>query len=414
MDTLEKIIKTQLCLGCGICQALGKEYNYQVELTKSGFYCLRLPTERNLMTEKNILSVCPGINLVNENNKTPWGTHLEAYNAWAKDETIRYRGSSGGVITALCCYLLEQKTVDGILQIGKSKNHVLFNELHISKTRDEVISNSASRYAPAKGFSNILHILESSTETYCLVGKPCDIAAIKRLITLYPAYKERIKYFISIFCAGMPSYNATLKLLAQNHPGGILPETLRYRGNGWPGTFKAEYADKTSIEISYHDSWGKTLGRNLLFRCKICPDGIGLSADIAIGDAWRTTNGYPDFSDRPGESFVLIRTAKGSELLKQACHNNVVECIELNVERLAEMQPVQYQRRLLAGYRIYALKWSRMIPFHFLGGSFFPLMRKISLNKGIRNGLGTIIRYIKLPKKTPAFNDIDNFSDRLT
>ena len=70
--------------------------------------------------------------------------------------------------------------------------------------------------------------------------------------------------------------------------------------------------------MSYPDSWGKILGRQLQFRCKICADGVGELADIACGDAWYTVDDQPDFEERPGRSLILCRTEVGRGVVSEA------------------------------------------------------------------------------------------------
>lgn len=99
------------------------------------------------------------------------------------------------------------------------------------------------------------------------------IAGMQNFISAYPQYRHKVKYYLAIFCAGMPSYKATEKALA-TFGKKEKPQTLRYRGDGWPGYFTATYQDGASCRMTYNESWGKILGRDLGFRCKICPDGI--------------------------------------------------------------------------------------------------------------------------------------------
>lgn len=69
--------------------------------------------------------------------------------------------------------------------------------------------------------------------------------------------------------------------------------------------------------MTYNDSWGKILGRELGFRCKICPDGIGMLADISSGDSWNTKDGYPDFTEGDGKTFVLYAQIKDGNCLRK-------------------------------------------------------------------------------------------------
>ena len=107
--------------------------------------------------------------------------------------------------------MLEKHYVDAVLHVGVCTNSYLYNELKLSLSTEDVLSNIRSRYAPAMVFNNIKHIFESTEYSFGFIGKPCDIAGMQNFLRLFPQWKDRVRYYISIFCAGMPSYNATIK-----------------------------------------------------------------------------------------------------------------------------------------------------------------------------------------------------------
>ncbi len=388
---LDKIISNELCIGCGICESVGKENGYKMNLRTNGFYYPQYPEKRDKKVETFISRICPAVNINGVPSKDIWGRVLSANIAWSNDEEIRYKGSSGGAITAFCVYLLENKYVDAVLQVGKDENHFMHNKLKIARTRTQVINNASSRYAPASVLNEIETILSKSEEKYCFVGKPCDILGLKNYISSKPQYKDRIVFSIALFCAGIPSYNATMDLLKETGRTEN-PVSLKYRGGGWPGNFEAKYADKSVYKTSYTHSWGKVLGRQVHFRCKICPDAIGLLADISVGDAWESIDGYPDFTEKPGRSFILIRTALGKSIFQKMKDNEAVSEEMLDMNQLALIQKYHYQRRLYAGWRL--------LPIHVISGFLFTfkhmnfpfLMRKIPFLNGIRAILGVIKR----------------------
>jgi coenzyme F420 hydrogenase subunit beta len=263
--------------------------------------------------------------------------------------------------------------------------------MKISRKREDIINNAQSRYAPALTLVNIKQILDSSNERYVFIGKPCDIAGVKNLIDLYPDYRGRFVLFISIFCAGMPSYNATEKTWKLSGREDA-PINLKYRGEGWPGDFKATWEDGQEFRLSYHDSWGKILGRQLGFRCKICPDGIGMLADVAVGDSWNTKDGYPDFTDAKGRCFVFVRTELGQEVMSDACKSGYIEYHNLDVDRIKEMQAYQHSRRKLVGWRLLPVKIATIGLIDFKGLGIGTQAKNANLNKGIKNMIGSIKR----------------------
>jgi coenzyme F420 hydrogenase subunit beta len=270
----------------------------------------------------------------------------------------------------------------------------MYNSLHISRTKDDVLKNASSRYAPALVLHNISEILSETNEKFVFVGKPCDITAIKNYLERYPQYKSKIYYYISIFCAGIPSYNAT-EILLKNAEKETEPLCVKYRGDGWPGNFEAQYQDGYIFRKSYNESWGQVLGKNIHFRCKICPDGIGLFADIVAADSWETKDGYPDFEEKEGKSFVISRNAQGEELLKNAINSNYIKVEELNINDIKYIQPYQYRKRYEVGFRILGIQLCTFFSLRFLNFRLVNRMSQYNYLKGIKIVLGTIKRHIQ-------------------
>lgn len=369
-------------------------------LTARGFY---EPEFKNVSTanENTIKSICPGTTIQandKQSHKSIWGDVVSVSNAWAKDDEIRKTSSSGGVTSALAIYLLESGKVNAVLQVGVDDNTYLYNRLRISRTKEDVLKCNASRYAPAAVFNDILSIFENTgDDVFAFVGKPCDIAAMQNLLRVYPKHQNRIGYYLSIFCAGMPTYNATKQALA-TFGKKEEPVRLQYRGNGWPGFFTATYSDGSSCRMTYNESWGKILGRTLGFRCKICPDGIGMLADIASGDSWNTKDGYPDFTEGDGKNFCFIRTQRGQELFDDVVKAGYVESESLNVADIKDMQRYQYERRHMVGWRIAAVQLVTMGLLDFKGLGYVSTALKANKIRAMREMFGTLKRIIKIRK----------------
>lgn len=397
MTKIVEIIKNDLCLGCGLCEAISQG-ECKMRLNRKGFY---EPETIGTEWDDKICNICPGITIQNRSqgkHLSIWGNVLQVSNAWAADGNIRRQSSSGGVTSALAIYLLESQQVDGILHVGVQEGTYLYNKLYVSRDRNEVLKRNASRYAPAEVFNRIIDIFEANRlETFAFIGKPCDIAAMQNFIAAYPKYKHKVKYYLAIFCAGMPSYKATEKVL-ETFNKKEKPQSLRYRGDGWPGYFTATYQDGTSSRMTYNDSWGKVLGRDLGFRCKICPDGIGLLADVASGDSWNTKDGYPDFTEADGKNFCFIRTDKGLELFKEAEEKNYIVTERLDVNEIRYMQRYQYDRRHLVGWRIASVQFLTGSILHYNGLGFYQTALKGNMVRGIKDALGTTKRLIRLKR----------------
>lgn len=386
---LQKIVRSSLCLGCGLCEVLAKRDTVSMHLAENGFYEPVMTKKMPSAVAAELNQLCPGIRINCIDTSGSFCGKIEGvYEGWANDPVIRKRGSSGGTITALASHLLESKQVTGVLQVGTKKGHYMYNELKISRTVQEVCACSSSRYAPSLMFDRMDEILNCPGEEYLFIGKPCDVMTLREYTASHPELQSCVKYWISLVCAGMPSYNATQKLVDQAKDGSPVV-SLRYRGDGWPGDFKVQFNSGNTYRCSYNDSWGKVLGRDVRFRCKICPDGIGQYADIVVGDAWHTKNGYPDFTEQEGKSFLLLRTKEGVEVIENAQKANIVSLISLDINNLKQMQPYQYHRLQTTFYKL--------IPAYLITNGLLRIrnlrLSSFSFFKGCRISLGTIFRY---------------------
>ena len=381
-------------MGCGLCASVLGDEKCKMHLNGEGFYEPRVIQPLSSPESKLVKKLCPGIHVETKSHKGVWGSMISVCEGRAADADIRHKAASGGVVTSLAICALERGLVDAVLQVGVRDDSYLYNELRVSRSKEEVLRNAQSRYAPALVLHRIKEIFDSSTESFAFVGKPCDIAAMKNFTRLYPQYAERVKYYISIFCAGMPSYNATVKTWQMSGHQDE-PESLKYRGDGWPGNFVASFEDGTTFQLSYNESWGKILGHHVGFRCKICPDGIGMLADVAVGDSWNTKDGYPDFTESDGRCFCMVRTSAGDGLMKTALENGYIETKALDIKNIKQQQAYQYKRRKLEGWRLVPVQLLTGGMLHFKGLAIWRQALSANFRVGIRNMRGTYKRFKK-------------------
>ena len=342
-----------------------------------------------------VQAVCPGIRLEHAPRTSPyhpiWGPVTQVRTGQAIDAEIHREGSSGGVVSALAVYLLESNQVDFVAQIAVARTDPLANEVQMSRTRADVLRAAGSRYAPAAPLSRLEEFL-STGQRFALVGKPCDVAAVRNLGRVDPRVGVQIPFLLSFMCAGVPSIKGTHELLSQLGMEANRLRSFRYRGDGWPGMARAVGLDSQVAEMDYAKSWGTILNRHLQFRCKICPDGTGEFADVVCADAWYGKDGYPDFEERDGRSLVLTRTAVGESLVQEAVHAGAIVVSDLAITEIDRMQPYQLNRKQVVLGRLLATRLRR---------GWAPRYRRLGLVKAslgarplvwLRNAIGTFKR----------------------
>lgn len=347
-DILQTVLKADLCAGCGACAALAPE-SVRMRIDTKGFF-RPAPLRKLTRTEsRQIAAVCPGIS---QSGHPPealshllWGTYLSVHQGWATDPDLRYEAASGGALSAVLVSLLDTGKVDAVLSIAADPDMPIGNKSVLTLNRDEILAQSASRYAPSKPLEDVRSLLDRP-ERFAFVGKPCDVAGLRNWARQDPRIDERFPVKLSFFCAGVPSLTGAKEMCRSI---GIDPKNvsaLRYRGRGWPGQATACATDGREASMRYQESWGDILSKHVQHRCRICADGIGLDADIAFADAWQCdAAGYPSFEEQPGRSAILVRTETGSRILERAISSEILETLPLPIESLTSMQPGQRRRR---------------------------------------------------------------------
>lgn len=336
-----------------------------MKLDPSGFMRPSFETSVDKCTKiqrSEFRDICPGRRVAAVRDKGTerhpyFGPILNSWQAWATDDKTREAGSSGGTITALTTWLIENNEGFSVVGAKASEDNPRVTVPITIMSKEDALKAAGSRYAPVANLAAANAMSEKA-----FVGKPCEASALSRLAA--HRQSDEIPLLISFFCAGVPSQNATNSLVEKLGVGLSASVTsLRYRGDGWPGQFHVTDSDGKTGSMTYDQSWGKELGPTMQWRCKICPDGVGESADIVAGDYWASDeSGYPVFSEQDGVSVLIARTIRGRNCILAAASAGVIQLQSVDLDNVAEIQPLQTLRRrtvfgrltgrLLAGKRV--------------------------------------------------------------
>ena len=396
IKTLKDVVDWGLCTGCGACHfACNKGAVKLVNIPAVGIRLQFITAGCAGCTE--CLSICPGYQVngglsqngacSTSNGFEEIGPVLEVWEGHASDPQIRHKGSSGGVLTALAVYCLEHEGMKGILHTASAPAEPWKNVTVMSSTREEVLSRAGSRYAPAAPCGG-LDKIEESDGPAVFIGKPCDAAAVTMLRQQRPELAKKLGLVLTFFCAGTPSTNGTLDLLKSMDVSADNVSTLNYRGEGWPGEFRVGYGPGSQQKsMSYDESWAKLTGYRPL-RCNLCPDGLGRVADISCGDAWHAYNE----GGSPGKSLVLVRTARGREILRRAIAAGYVTLAPANAETVKAAQPGLLQRRRELFGRLLALRLMMIPTPRFSNFSLARSWMRLSMGRKVKTVAGTLRR----------------------
>ena len=418
--SIEKVVSGHMCTGCGACAYVNSS---QLQMMDTAAHARRpqirsagqelfelLPVLTNSTDlgcgATNAAAVCPGIDWPAAPPKplsghpelhAEWGPVLEVWEGFAVDPEIRFRGSSGGVVTGLALYCIEQSGMEGVLHVRARADAPLLNETVLSRNRESLIQGAGSRYSPASPCEELGQI-ENASNPCVFIGKPCDVAAVVKARKILPQLDRNLGLTIAIFCAGTPSIQGTIELarsLGANDPTQI--ESVRYRGQGWPGEITAIWRDEQSGEsvtssVSYEEGWGRILQKHRSWRCHVCADHTGEVADVSVGDPWYRPIGQGD----PGQSLVLVRTERGRKLVREA-----VERGYLHLERREGWVMDASQPHLLRARRS---TWGRAVVSRLMGVNaprhpgmplFSSWWKHLGLKARLQSLTGTLSRVFK-------------------
>lgn len=365
---IEDIVTGGLCIGCGLCRSLAGADHIRMVTTPEGRerpVALAPLSEQTLAT---INAVCPGTRIEGARPETLpegveidpiWGPAVPAALtiAHAGDPEVRYRGSAGGVLTALGQHLLRSGEVALILHVRASPEAPMRSLATVSETPEAVLEAAQSRYGPAAVLEDLNGVLARGLP-FAVIAKPCDIGALRRLAEIDPRAKALLRYCLTFACGGVSDLGKSRDLLdnRQFDEGDL--RLFRYRGHGNPGPTRVEAKDGRGFELTYREMWADEESWRSQPRCKICPDAIGEAADLVATDCW--PGGAPE-GDDAGFNAVLARTRTGVDLLEKAVAAGALKVVRpIGFRDLDLFQPHQVRKKRAVWARLEGMRAAGM------------------------------------------------------
>jgi len=397
INNLNDIVEAGLCAGCGICESIAGREAVEMKLSRDGRIRPLSKTTLDSPTFDQILQVCPGVTVTGPQVKSAhpvWGPIVSLHRGWARDEKTRFHAAAGGTLTALGMYLIRTGKVDSVLHIKASPENPPLSDAWVSTTVQEVYDGAQSRYGPGASLTKVHELLEEG-RTIAVIGKPCDINAIRNLQQISERAKKQIPYCLSIFCGGTMSLNS-LETMVEHF--NVTPDELslyRYRGEGWPGTAHMVTRDGREFDLTYEQAWlddDVPWKYDLQFRCKICPDAIGETADVSCPDGWIMKDGKPVYDEAPGVNLVIARTRAGEELIREAESEKVLTLEAFTTAQLDEMHDDHRDRKTHWPARMLGLRLTGQPTIKVEGYRMVSAILAAGLRYSLRSFWGTFRR----------------------
>lgn len=242
------------------------------------------------------------------------GTYKQVVTARSTDKQIQKIAQDGGIASALLCFALDEKIIDGAVVAGPSE--VMWKpEPTVALTSDEILAAAGTKYT----FSPNVWMLKQAVRQYGLekvgtVAIPCQTMGIRKMQS-YPFgvrfLADKIALLVGIFCMENFPYESLRTFISEK--AGVDFDLVEKMDIG-KGKFWIHTQDQV-LTIPLKETHGYEQNG-----CKVCLDYVSELSDIATGSV-----GSPD-----GWSSVFVRTDGGDTIFKQAVEAGAIETKAIN------------------------------------------------------------------------------------
>ena len=306
---MEKVLVENNCTGCHACAQTCPKKCISMQQDGEGFLYPKI--NENLCINCGLCKkICPVFNCVKEGREPQ-----TAYAAYALDETVRLKSSSGGVFTLLA---------ENIIALGGAVFGAAFDEEQQLKhicvdTAEDLEKLRGSKYVQSEIGTSYVEAKKylDSGRFVLFTGTPCQIAGLYAYIR--KDYDNL--YTQDIICHGVPSPLVWQKYVEYRETiAGAKTQKIVFRDKteSWK-KYSLRFDFKNSKEYIHNqgkDLYMKSFLKNLCLRpsCYECGFKGPRQSDITLADFWGIWNIIPEMNDDKGCSLVLVNSEKGQHL----------------------------------------------------------------------------------------------------
>ena len=384
---LHDVIESRMCTGCGSCSVLCKAQAITMNINiREGIFLPSLNNEKCTYCGKCQI-VCPALDFEHLNKNYPQdvllGDYKKCYAGYSTDLQVRKKSSSGGLISEILFFLINEKLIDGAIVTKMNHRNPLLPEPFIAKSVDDISLSSGSKYCPVPLNTALRQANDSNN--YAYVGLPCHIKGLRKIQSLISLKTELV---LGIVCNHTPTLNSIEFVMSTLSVSDKMISKISFRGGGWPGEMLIQLHDGNEIAIPYHSElyWGFIY--SWFFwpkRCSVCKDKICSNADISFMDAW-----HQNYSkDKKGTSFIIVRNDHANYLIKKAVQKGKIYLKEIDPEEIIESQKMNIYYKTVDKRRAY---------LKTIDSDFRSLFKEGNININIENicfDLNSFIFYLR-------------------
>jgi coenzyme F420 hydrogenase subunit beta len=329
LTNLREVINHNLCNRCGSC--VGLSHGSIVFTDKTGRYLPQILHDPDEKTADLLWRACAGkefnfpyFRSVIYPGSSSFHVYTGAYQSinigFATREEVRVQGASGGVLSAILIWLLENNEIDGAVVTGMSETEPWLAKSFIATTRDQILEAAQSKYI-ITSVNEILPEIGSFTGKLAYVGLPGQVQSIRKLQEISHPWVQNIEYIFGPFYGNTLHFSSVISFLRSY---GIKDYTriskLFFRYGEWPGNMRVELKDGAFVQLpKFHANY--LIPFHILKNSLLCTDLSNEFTDISGGDAWA-----PVYEERgKGFSMVIARSEKGQQILNRMQQQGILE-----------------------------------------------------------------------------------------
>jgi coenzyme F420 hydrogenase subunit beta len=335
-----EVVSTGLCARCGTCVAVCPVGCLEPSADAT-------PEYRGGCTEcAACVESCPGRDLPmaelerhslgnTRSEDDELGFHRAVLAGHASDSRVWSAGTSGGVVTALLCGLLETGLISGAVVTSFDAERPYHPVPVIVRDVSALRAAAQSKYSITPQMA-VLRGARPDDEL-AVVGLPCQVAGIRKA-SLRGHGLSRVTLTIGLFCLSSFYPDATAFVIEE-----VLDLSLSdvagvaYRDGPFPGAFAVTTLSGQRHEIPYPEA--RAYFRMFRpYRCITCYDWASELADVAVGDLF----GDPE---RPSHSSVLVRSERGAQAVRDVVAAGYLHVEEGDPRAVARNPGFHYKKR---------------------------------------------------------------------
>ena len=319
IDNIKAVASSELCNRCGSCVGLSR--GKIIFNDKEGKYLPKIIGEISESEANRIWTACSGYDFdfkkYNANiykDAKHFHTCIGSYNnlfiGHTTNDEIRRNSASGGILSAMLIFMLENGLIDGVITLSMSKEKPWLTSPIIAQTKEEIIEAAQSKYI-ISSVNEIFPDLENFSGTLAYVGIPPQIQSIRKLQHINDPIVKNIKYLFGPFY-GNTLFFSSVKSFLKTH--GVTDYTqitkLYFRYGEWPGSMRVELSNGRVLELKkFYANY--LIPFHILTNSLYCTDFTNEFTDISCGDAWA-----PKYENKgKGYSIIISRTIQGQRIL---------------------------------------------------------------------------------------------------